>query len=193
MSVLRVSCITRSESDPDARVRAIGGEGFYHSAEEAMEAITSRTHQYWTEVGGESLWLEVAHQSDGEPYLKTEKDGFPPKNLLSLEECHFAADEGANSEEQLAGLQTGGGGERDEIPSMAERLALRTVIRMLVLNRYGRDEARLERNRDDAVRRVCSAVERMDLSEDSSERLTEAVTRELHFYFAAPPKAQTPS
>jgi len=192
MSVLRVSCITRSLSDPDGGIRAIGGEGFHHTVEEAIDAINGRTHQYWAEVEGESVWLEVAHTADGEAYLKTEKDGFPPKNLLSLEECQFAPDEGANSEEAPE-LQSGGVHRPGEVPSIAERLALRTVIRMLVLNRYGRDEARLERNRDDAVRRVCGTVERMDLDEDTRERLNEAVTRELHFYFAAPPKPRTPS
>lgn len=193
MSVLRVTCITRSESDPDARIRAIGGDDFHHTVEEAVQAINSRTHQYWTQVEGESVWVEVAYRPDGEPYLKTGRDESQPNSLLELEECRFAADEGSGSEQSLPGLESGAGGGRDEIPQMAERLALRTIIRMLVLNRYARDEARLERNRDDAVRRVCGAVERMDLDEDTRERLNEAVTRELHFFFAAPPKPQTPS
>jgi len=193
MSVLKVNCISRSESDPDGPVIGLGGEAFYHTAEQAMAAIHSRTHQYWVDVDGESVWLEVGYQPDGQAYLKTEKDDLSPNNLLSLEECKFTVDEETNSDANLVGPMATGDRGRDDTAYMAERLALRTIIRMLVLNRYGRDEARLERNRDDAIRRVCGAVENMDIDEAARERLNEALVRELQFYFAPPPKPQTPS
>jgi hypothetical protein len=193
MSVLKVNCISRSEYEPDGRVSGLGGETFYHTAEQAMDAIQNRIHQYWTDVDGESVWLEVGYQPDGQAYLKTEKDDFPPKSLLSLEECQFTVGEETNSDADLVGPMTRDDGGRDDTAYMAERLALRTIIRMLVLNRYGRDEARLERNRDQAIRRVCGAVDNMDIDEAARERLNEALVRELQFYFAPPPKPQTPS
>lgn len=189
MSVLRVTCVTKDELDPDGAITGLGGDGFYHSLAEAVDAIGSRTHQYWTEVDGESLWVEVAHREGGTAYLKTGKDGARPDSLLVLEECEPSATEDSTANaEGLAGALGGGDGP-EAIAYRAERLALRTVVRMLVLNRYGRDEARLNRNREDAIRRISSAVENMDFDESTRDQLNDAVTRELHFFFASPPKA----
>ncbi len=189
MSVLKVTCVARSESGPEGHVRGIGGDGFYHTADEAVNAISSRAHQYWTEIDGQSVWLEAGHQADGKPYLKAEGDQGPANKLLTLEDCQFAAEEESNGEENLAQLMSRGDDGKDAITYTAERMAVRTVLRMLVLNRYGRDQARLDRNRDDAVRRLCAAIENMDIDDDDArDQLTEAVTREIHFYFAAPPR-----
>ena len=184
MSVLRVTCITKDESGEDGAITGVGGDGFYHTVGDAADAIASRTHQYWTEVDGESVWLEVAYTADGEAYLKTEKDGSSPEHLLALEQCQNLPDEGSSSDEAFAGTAAG----QETIADRAARLALRTVVRMLVLNRYGRDEARLTRNRDDALRRVSAAVENMNLDEVAKDQMNEALTRELHFFFASPPK-----
>ena len=190
MSVLRVTCITRDESKEGGRITGIGGDGFYHTVNDAADSINNRTHQYWTEAEGESVWLEVAYKPDGEAYLKTEKDGSSPDNLLVLEQCENLPDEGSATEDETFGGGAMSGPEA--IADRAARLALRTVVRMLVLNRYGRDEARLIRNRDDAIRRVAGAVENMNLDEAARERLNEALNRELHFFFASPPKPPTP-
>jgi hypothetical protein len=87
MSDLRITCITPDGSDADRRIDAVGGNGFYHTIEEAIAFIQSGTHRYWTHVQGKSVWVEVAHRPKGVAYLKTEDDGFPPNNLLSLPDC----------------------------------------------------------------------------------------------------------
>lgn len=184
MSVLRVTCVTKDQTDEESAITGVGGESFYHTAEDAAEFIGNRTHQYWTEVDGESVWLEVARTADRKAYLKTEKDDSSPDHLLALEECENLPDEGSSSEDAFGAAPSG----QETIADRAARLALRTVVRMLVLNRYGRDEARLLRNRDDALRRVSAAVENMSLDEVAKDQMNEALTRELHFFFASPPK-----
>src|SRR5690348_11555083 len=87
MSVLKVTCISRSESDPEGGIGGVGGEGFYHSADEAVASINSRAHQYWAEVNGESVWIEVGYDKDGAPYLKTENEEAPGVSFLGLDEC----------------------------------------------------------------------------------------------------------
>jgi len=87
MADLRITCITRDGSDQDRRIDAVGGDGFYHTIEQAIAYIKNSTHRYWTHVQGKSVWVVVARRPNGVEYLKTEDDGFPPNNLLSLPEC----------------------------------------------------------------------------------------------------------
>jgi hypothetical protein len=87
MSDLRITCITPDGSDSDRRIDAVGGDGFYHTIDDAIAFIQNGTHRYWTHVQGKSVWVEVAYRPNGVAYLKTEDDGFPPNNLLSLRDC----------------------------------------------------------------------------------------------------------
>lgn len=87
MAELRVTCIRRDGTDADRRIDGIGGVGFYHTIDQAIAFILNGTNQYWTHVQGKSVWVEVAYRPNGVAYLKTENDGFPPNNLLSLPEC----------------------------------------------------------------------------------------------------------
>ena len=183
MSVLRVTCITRSESGQDGGIRAVGGKGFYHSVDQVVTAIDSRTHQYWAEVNGESVWLEVAYDADGVAYLTTENDQTGASELLGLEECETASEQESPAGEIASAIEAGPQSRAAE----AERLAIRTILRMLVLNRYGHDEARLRRNRQDAIQRASAAIQSMALEDDSKKQLEEAVTRELHVLMAPAP------
>jgi hypothetical protein len=86
MADLQITCITPDSSDADRRIDAVGGDNFYHTIDEAIANIRNGVHQYWTHVG-KSVWVEVAYRPNGVAYLKTEDDGFPPNNLLSLPTC----------------------------------------------------------------------------------------------------------
>jgi hypothetical protein len=87
MSDLRITCITPDGGDHDRRIDAVGGADFYHTIDQAISFIRNGTYRYWTHVGGRSVWVQVAHRPNGVAYLKTENDGFPPNNLLSLPAC----------------------------------------------------------------------------------------------------------
>lgn len=87
MADLQITCITPDASDADRRIDAVGGPGFYHTIDVAISNIKSGTHRYWTHVQGKSVWVVVARHASGREYLKTENDGFPPNNLLSLPTC----------------------------------------------------------------------------------------------------------
>jgi len=86
MADLRITCITPDSTDADRRIDAVGGDGFYHTIDEAIRYINNGTHRYWTHVQGKSVWVEVDHRN-GVAFLRTETDGFPPNNLLSLMTC----------------------------------------------------------------------------------------------------------
>jgi hypothetical protein len=87
MADLRITCITPDAGDADRRIDAVGGAEFYHTIDEAIANIKRGTHRYWTHVQGKSVWVEVERRPNGVEYLKTENDGFPPNNLLSLPSC----------------------------------------------------------------------------------------------------------
>ena len=87
MADLRITCITPDSSDADRRIDAVGGDGFYHTIDEAISNIKRGVNKYWTHVQGKSVWVVVERRPNGVEYLKTENDGFPPNNLLSLPAC----------------------------------------------------------------------------------------------------------
>lgn len=189
MSVLRVTCMTRDELNAGRRIDAIGGDGFYHTIDEAIGYINSRTHQYWTEVEDESVWVEVAYQPNGIAYLKTEHDGFPPNSLLSLEECQSSTEGGSSTnDESMGGIVAMGNDERAPHLRLAEQLALMTVVRLLVLDHFGRKHGRLDTMRERALHRARGAVEHMDIDEDERTQLQEALTRQFDSLFAPPPE-----
>lgn len=187
MSVLKVTCISRSESDPEGGIDGVGGEGFYHSADEAVASINSRAHQYWAEVNGESVWIEVGYDKDGAPYLKTENEEAPGVSFLGLDEC-AAPEQSSSGDGGQSAIDFRADAGPQSLAGEAERLAMWTILRMLVLNRYGRDEARLNRNRQRAIQSAWAAIQGMGIEEDAKKLLHEAVTRELHRLMAAAPQ-----
>lgn len=188
MSVLRVTCITRDESDSQIAIRALGGKGFYHTVDEAIASINSRTHQYWAELNGESVWLEVAHDDEGIPYLTTENDQMDATSLLGLQDCEASAEEASAAVDASSGAVAVSEVAPQSVAADAERLAIRIVLRILVLSRYGRDEARLNRNRQHAIQRASAEIQTMGLDGESKKQLQEAVTRELSALMAPAPQ-----
>jgi hypothetical protein len=186
MTVLRVTCISRDQTGSREVVKGVGGEDFYHSADQAISYISSRTHQYWTEIAGESVWLTVAEHANGSRYL-TAHGHLSPDNLLILAECEFTLGGTSSIEADAEAMVARVGDlEQGSLADFADRLALRTTVRLLVLNRYGRDDARLSRNREDAIVRACGVIENLDLPEEAREQLQEAVRRDLEILFAPP-------
>lgn len=189
MSVLRVTCTTHDEAAADRLIAAIGGQGFCHDVDEAIGHIDSRTHQYFVEVDGESVWLEVGHHSDGTAYLTTQNAGFPPAKLLSLAQCEApVTTETRGSDDGMGWMESGSDDNRSTINGLADQLALKTIVRLLVLDQFATKEGRLDTMRERAVQRACGVVEQMDVDEDARTKLQEAVTRHLHSLFS-PPRA----
>jgi Protein of unknown function (DUF3892) len=94
MADVRIDCINRDGPDADFRIDMLGGpqpngEGRWKmSLDDVIKSIQSGEHNYWTHVGGVSAWVQVKkHPSSQRLYLATEADGYPPNNLLSLDEC----------------------------------------------------------------------------------------------------------
>lgn len=188
MSVLKVTCITRDELDADRMINAIGGDGFYHTIDEAIGYINSRTHQYWTKVEDESVWLEVGYRPNGIAYLKTEYDDFPPNSLLSFAECESSTEAGFPSIDESIGGIGAIGDERAPHAGLAEQLALKTAVRLLVLEQFGHKHGRLDTMRERAIQRACGAVEHMNIDQDARSQLQEALTRQFDSLFAPPPE-----
>jgi hypothetical protein len=188
MSVLKVTCVSTDELGAERKISGIGGDEFYHSLDEAIRSINNRTHQYWTELAGESVWLTVAQDQGGRAFLTTDSDGSTPDDLLTLGACQQRFDGTSSGSEGDAETMLTSVGEfsKGSADEYAERLALRTVVRLLVLNRYGRDDARLVRNREDAIARACAAIDRLELAESASNELQESVKRHLEVLFAPP-------
>jgi len=88
MAVLRVKCITKrgDHYNPHERIQAIGGDGWYHSEDQAITYIERGVHSYYVSVGGRTVPVIVAVHN-GRKYLKTSADGYSPDNLLALPEC----------------------------------------------------------------------------------------------------------
>jgi len=88
MADYQVTCIRRDGTDADRRIDRLGGPGWNDTIDNVINAIQTRTHQFWTTAGGKSVWVVVRkHPQSGRLYLATENDGYPPNNLLSLPEC----------------------------------------------------------------------------------------------------------
>lgn len=88
MAELQVKCITKrgSHYNPHERIAAIGGDGWYHSEDEAIANIERGVHNYYVSVNGRLVRVVVAVHN-GRKYLKTDPDGYSPNNLLALPEC----------------------------------------------------------------------------------------------------------
>lgn len=88
MATLRVECITPDSSDTDRRIDAVGGEGFYHTIDEAIRNIQNNIHTYYTMVNGAVALIVVReHPRSGRLFLQTLDDHWPQNNLLNLRRC----------------------------------------------------------------------------------------------------------
>lgn len=88
MADYRVSCIIPDGGDADRRIDSLGGPGWKTSPiDHVIGWIERHGHTFWVEVAGRRVNVVVAQHANGRKYLTTERDGFPPNNLLRLERC----------------------------------------------------------------------------------------------------------
>ncbi|HEY4338452.1 MAG TPA: DUF3892 domain-containing protein, partial [Steroidobacteraceae bacterium] len=87
MASLQVTCINKTNrTSPHERISHIGGAGWKYTESDAIGYIESRMHTFHVTAGGNTVRVIVATRL-GRKYLKTERDGEIPDNLLSLPEC----------------------------------------------------------------------------------------------------------
>jgi hypothetical protein len=178
-----VTCVKKDE-DPNRLIAGIGGRGFYHPIDQAIEHIKNRTDQYFMEVAGRSVWLEVGHHADGTAFLKCDEEGFPPLSLLGLEEIPLIEEPSTSSvQDDLARLVRPIDDKQQTSAFMAERLALRMVVQMLVEKRFSDDERRRKRTRHQIEDLVAGVIERMELRDQAEAELHQALSAEFDYYF----------
>jgi Protein of unknown function (DUF3892) len=93
---VQVSCITKRHGhlDPHERIEGLGGvfdgKPWYLPENEIIaeleELDETRRWDFYTSVGGKTVWVVVAVH-EARKYLKTTTDGYEPNNLLNLPEC----------------------------------------------------------------------------------------------------------
>ena len=94
----RIRCVQRGEGNrPHERITHIGGSTsdgtrWKISQTEAMAGMRDGVWTFYVSLDGETLRVDIAKGEKGEEYLKTEKDGTQPEQLLSLPE--WRAEEG---------------------------------------------------------------------------------------------------
>lgn len=64
-----------------------GGSPWNLTEDEAIVGIKAGKWRFWTTGGGKTAWVIVARTAQGHEYLKTQRDGVIPHNLLALPEC----------------------------------------------------------------------------------------------------------
>ena len=89
--ILEIKCIFKpNRQNRNERILAVGGSQngtrWQFTEDQAIAAIESGTHQFWTMGGGQRTEVIVA-SNNGRKYLKTKADTTTKDNLLSLPEC----------------------------------------------------------------------------------------------------------
>lgn len=95
MADYRIDCIKRDGADEDRRIDRFGGpvpddsgNRWNDSIDNVIKMIDGGTHRFWTSADGKRVWCKTdTHPKTGRKYVTTEGDGFPPNNLLKLDEC----------------------------------------------------------------------------------------------------------
>ena len=91
MSTYEITCINKTDrQNPWERIRGVGGRGpsgtFWMTQQEVIDRIKAGD-SFFVDRGGHRVAVVIAVSRFGNEYIKTEKDGEQPNNLLSLPEC----------------------------------------------------------------------------------------------------------
>jgi hypothetical protein len=90
---LQITCINKSDrQNAHERIRNVGGvhngSRWKKTQEQTIADIENNTNQFYVQVSGYGeVNVIVAKSAWGNKYIKTERDGEQPNNLLSLAEC----------------------------------------------------------------------------------------------------------
>lgn len=92
MTRYRVDCIVPDGADHDRRIDSLGGIYPFRWSmpiDEVINRINRGSDQFYVlKFGMEVAVVVRRHNLYGPPYLTTERDGFPPNNLLNLPNCN---------------------------------------------------------------------------------------------------------
>jgi hypothetical protein len=88
----QITCHKPDNQDTDRRIQGLGGPGgggWYRDIDTLISLIENEGDRFWTTTPrGESVWIDVyKHPDSGRKYLKTDRDGVMPYNLLALPHC----------------------------------------------------------------------------------------------------------
>ncbi|MBL8635456.1 MAG: DUF3892 domain-containing protein [Myxococcales bacterium] len=81
----RVTCITKNAQTHES-ITHLGGKDWYYTKQQVISFIESKTHTFYTLVGGNHATVGVVNGQSGK-YLKTHADGKWNDNLLALPSC----------------------------------------------------------------------------------------------------------
>jgi len=94
MAYVRVDCVRLDGPDSDYRIDRLGGpqpngEGRWNMPiDDVINMIKKGQHTFYTLVGERHAEINVyQHPVSRRFYLQTDRDGYPPNNLLNLGRC----------------------------------------------------------------------------------------------------------
>lgn len=89
MAVGQVTCIKKDDRQHAyERITWLAGPDWGASQKQVIAWIDNKVHQFYVKrPTGDRVWLVTAVSRFGNKYVKTERDGDEPNNLLSLPEC----------------------------------------------------------------------------------------------------------
>jgi hypothetical protein len=85
----QITCINKTDrNNPHERIRAVGGkeEGGWTRTVDQIITLINQGNTFFVSVNGATVEIIIAEHL-GHQYIKTERDGIHPNNLLALREC----------------------------------------------------------------------------------------------------------